>query len=90
MPQRRHPVDESTIRTRVRALMGNDNLPRFGPRLWAARACKSPHACIVCTATIRVGKKEFEARMPGDVLLFLHRRCFEIWTDVAAGGDGLR
>jgi len=42
----------------------------------------------VCRATIDIGATEFEVVMPGDVVLYLHRRCFELWAEVAADGDG--
>lgn len=86
MPQ--HPVDESTVRTRLRVLMGNDGLPAFAPRRWVATVCEKSDLCVVCRATIDIGATEFEVVMPGDVVLYLHRRCFELWAEVAADGDG--
>jgi|SoiMetStandDraft_2_1073263.scaffolds.fasta_scaffold46048_4 hypothetical protein len=46
--------------------------------------CTTSHACIVCAANILVGETELEEMMPGRIVLFLHRRCFELWTEVAA------
>jgi hypothetical protein len=78
------PVDESSIKARLRVLFGQDGLPRFTPRLWVATTCRAVQTCIVCRTSIRVGESQFEVVMPGGVVLFLHRRCFEIWLQQAA------
>jgi hypothetical protein len=74
----------ATADHRLRALLDAGALPqpRSGP-IWAGR-CRVRHDCIVCRASIEVGVVEFEITSPAGVVLFLDRRCFDLWAREAA------
>jgi hypothetical protein len=48
------------------------------------RPCREGHACTGCGDAIHVGEIEFEVMTPGHIVIFLHRRCFDLWTREAA------
>lgn len=70
----------ATAHQRLRALLDAGPLPQ--PRsepIWAGR-CRVRHICSVCGASIEVGVVEFEVTSPAGVVLFLDRRCFDLWA----------
>ena len=66
--------------SRLRALLDAGALPqpRSGP-IWAGR-CRVRHTCSVCGTSIEMGVVEFEVTSPAGVVLFLDRRCFDLWA----------
>jgi hypothetical protein len=79
---------ESDIRTRLRLLIGGRVLPRIEPKQVWAGPCSDSHACTACGSAISVGETEFEMTGPGEVVIFLHRRCFDLWTCEAVEASG--
>jgi hypothetical protein len=48
-----------------------------------------PHVCAICGVGIAVGEPEIAITSPSRaVVLSLHRRCFDIWTQESMDGDG--
>jgi hypothetical protein len=83
------PFDVAAVRQRLGLLVGSGVLPHFhSGRLWAGR-CRVEHACTICSAKIVVGDIELEMTSPtGEVVIFLHRRCFDFWVSQPVELDG--
>jgi hypothetical protein len=73
------PLDESTIRERLRALIEDGVLPRSQPARLRGGLCCETHPCIACADIITTGEVELEVSTPVGVLTFLHSRCGSIW-----------
>jgi hypothetical protein len=79
------PLDESTIRERLRALFEDGVLPRTQPTRLRGGLCFEAHPCIACGDVIFKGQVELEVSTPAGVLVFLHARCGGIWGREGAG-----
>jgi hypothetical protein len=81
------PLSETVIRTRVRALIDTGVLTpaRLGC-LWEW-TCRQRHPCSGCGLAITPGDIEVEISTHG-VVLFLHRRCLELWAQEADANPG--
>lgn len=80
-------LDDVTVRERLRTLIAGGVLPESarGP-LWAGR-CRVRHRCTICGTSIEVGHIEFEITSPAGVVIFMHRRCFDLWMIHEPGGE---
>jgi hypothetical protein len=94
-PRQRPPIngggdpvsDEVAARARLQTLIEGGELPRSRPRqLWSG-PCPKRHDCTICGTSIEVGDVELEITLPADVVIFVHRRCFNLWTEVSGDGD---
>jgi hypothetical protein len=80
--------DEAVVRQCVRRLLDGGVLPHFSAGRLVAAPCIVPHGCTICGARIRIGELEIEiVSRTGAVKIFLHRRCFDIWSEEAGDID---
>ena len=76
-------IPEPIIRQRLRLLIDAGILPPGGlGGLWEW-TCHQRHPCSGCGAAIVHGEIEIEVSTRAGVVLFLHRRCLELWAQEA-------
>jgi hypothetical protein len=95
---RPHPVfsggtdpqpDETMVHERVRGLIDAGILPHFHSGRLRVGPCMKGHDCTICGLGITVGEQEMEIlSSTGAVVIYTHRRCFDMWSREAADGDG--
>ena len=73
--------DVSAVLARLRVLIENGTLPRKPPAKAFVGPTNDGHACIGCGGKLEQGEIEYELDMDSHVL-YLHRRCFELWREV--------
>jgi hypothetical protein len=83
-----HPVpDEATVRARLQMLIEGGVLRRSHPgQLWTGR-CRTWHDCTFCGTSIEIGGVELKITLAAGVVMFIHGRCFDLWTEVSGDGD---
>jgi hypothetical protein len=78
----------ANIRTRLLGLIDRGALPAVMPRRMFIGPCRETHPCIACGMDITTGAQEFEWTNPGNLILFFHRRCAEIYMTLNDGHGG--
>jgi hypothetical protein len=73
--------DLDALRRHVLGRLIEGSLPVPAEQVWAGAG--SGNSCSVCGLLIMVTEIEYELRV-GDVAMFAHRPCFDVWTDEAA------
>jgi hypothetical protein len=82
------PLEESVIRERLRALLGEGALPCEVPKSVVAVTSATGQACVGCGTTLERDQLQFEVTLRPRGLVHLHRRCLELWvTECRRGGD---
>lgn len=78
------PDEEATVRQRLRVLLAKGVLPGIRAGKISGGKSRERHDCTICGASIGVGEAEFEIPPPDGVVVVVHRRCFDLWTQEAA------
>jgi hypothetical protein len=78
----------ANIRTRLLGLIDSGALPAITPRRMFIGPCRETHPCTACGMDIRTGAQEFEWTNPGNLILFFHRRCADIYLTLNDGLGG--
>jgi hypothetical protein len=76
-------ISEPIIRQRLRTLIAAGVLTPSGVGCLWEWTCHHRHPCSGCGAGIVPGEIEVELSTRGGVVLFLHRRCLELWAEEA-------
>jgi hypothetical protein len=71
------------ICSRIRPLLAI-KAQRGTPVKFFAGASANGRRCAMCDATIEKGQMEFEVALAGEVIVFLDRRCADLWTREAS------
>lgn len=77
--------DDVHIEQRLRTLIQAGSLPFPIPRRLFAGKCLEEHTCTACDLMIRLEDPEFEWTNPGDLILYFHRRCVDIYRALVDG-----
>jgi hypothetical protein len=72
------------LRTRIRALLGGDGV-RPSTKVYAG-ASQDGRTCGLCRVTIPKAVIEYEVTLSDGVVLYLDRRCWNVWTQEAIDG----
>jgi hypothetical protein len=78
----------ASIRTRLLGLIDRGPLPAVMPRRMFIGPCRETHPCTVCGTDIGTGAQEFEWTNPGNLIVFFHRRCADIYLTLNDGHGG--
>jgi hypothetical protein len=78
------PVDETTVRQQVCALLEKGILPAIRPSEILGQRRQVQQECSICGARIGSREMAFEIPPPAGAVLVLHPRCFDLWTQEAA------
>ena len=78
------PDEEATVRQRLRGLLATGGLPGIRISKIGGRKSGGRQDCTICGAGIGVGEAEFEIPPPDGMVVIVHRRCFDLWTQEAA------
>jgi len=79
---------QANIRTRLLGLIDSGALPTVTPRRMFIGPCREIHPCIACGMDISTGAQEFEWTNPGNLIVFFHRRCGEMYMTLNNGQRG--
>jgi hypothetical protein len=83
------PADcPASIRTRLLGLIHRGLLPVVIPRRMFIGPCRETHPCTACGMDIETGAQEFDWTNAGNLTLFFHRRCAEIYRTLNDGHGG--
>ncbi|HZS33556.1 MAG TPA: hypothetical protein VFC42_09275 [Methylomirabilota bacterium] len=76
-------MDESTIRSRIRAMIRTGQLPCDEPEAtWAGRG--NGKLCAACREPIAREEVEFEVELAPARVIRLHRACHVLWQEECA------
>ncbi len=76
-------MDESTIRSRIRAMIRTGQLPcDEAEATWAGRG--DGKLCAACREPVARAAVEFEVELSSGVVVRLHRACHVIWQEECA------
>ena len=76
-------IPEPIIRERLRTLIDAGVLQRGAIGCLWEWTCHHRHPCSGCGGAIVPGEIEVEVSTQGGVVLFLHRRCLDLWAQMA-------
>jgi hypothetical protein len=72
------PVNEFTIRDRIRAMLKTGEIPREdGSRTWAGYGEGAP--CAACSKPVSGSELEYEVDLVSGGTLNLHLKCHSLW-----------
>ena len=81
-------ASQANVRTRLLGLIDRGALPAVVPRRMFIGPCRETHPCTACGMDITMGAQEFEWTNPGNLILFFHRRCADIYMTLNDGHGG--
>ena len=93
-PGQRFMVDRTRLARRPTSgrgcwgLIDSGALPAITPRRMFIGPCREIHPCIACGMDISTGAQEFEWTNPGNLIVFFHRRCGEMYMTLNNGQRG--
>jgi|SoiMetStandDraft_2_1073263.scaffolds.fasta_scaffold121595_1 hypothetical protein len=76
---------DDVARTRIRELVASCVRPGLIPSNLYAGPSPGGHTCAACSTTIAKGQIEFEATLPGELMLYFDRRCADLWSQEVNG-----
>ena len=76
---------DDIARTRIRELVASCVRPGLIPSNLYAGPSRGGRICAACSTTIAKGQIEFEATLPGDLMLYFDRRCADLWAQEVNG-----
>ena len=66
---------------RLRSLIADGTLPRKRPAKVFGGPTRGGRVCVVCAANLLAPEIEFEITNEADLVVYFHRRCFDLWLE---------
>jgi hypothetical protein len=71
---------DEVVRTRIREIVANCVRPGLIPSNLYAGPSPGGRTCAACGGAIAKRQIEFEATLPGELILYFDRRCADLWA----------